>query len=626
MKIQTRCLSAVMLSVCLANSQAEEPEPTRLDPITITATRTERRVDQSLASVTVVDRAEIERRQVQSVQDLLRGVPGLSISSNGGLGKNASLYLRGTDSDHLLVLIDGVRAGSATLGTMAFQDLPVDQIERIEIVRGPRSSLYGSEAVGGVIQIFTRKGGKGFKPTLSVGAGSHSAYKVAGGVSGGDERAWYSLNGSRLETRGFNTCDTRSKAEFGGCFVDEPDPDGYRNTSGSARAGYRFDNGLEVEANLLHAEGLNKYDGSLYSGNRSPFVQQTLGGRLRYSPVEDWDMSLRAGRSIDESDSLYYGQFINSFNTERVSLSWQNDINLAQGHLLTVGLDYYNDRVSSSQRYSVDSRDDKAGFAQYQMTLGGFDAVLGTRFDDNEQFGSYPTGNVALGYRFDNDVRLSASWGNAFKAPTFNELYYPNYGTPTLTPENSESWEVGVSGKQAGVSWSLNGYHTEIDNMITPVFDLAICKPPYYYCAQNLERVRIVGLEGQASTRLWGFDLATTLSLLDPENRSAGANRGNRLARRSQAMFRFDIDRAVGPVKLGATVHGEDRRFDDVANAHRLNGFVTVDLRATVAIHAGLSLEARLANLLDEHYETARYFHQDGRNFFLTLRYQPEAL
>ncbi|WP_434151489.1 TonB-dependent vitamin B12 receptor [Methylocaldum gracile subsp. desertum] len=619
MKIENRCLEAALLFFCLPSVRADDAYLSRLETVTVTATRTERSVEESLASVTVIDRDEIERRQAQSVQEVLRGVPGLSIANNGGLGKSTSVFLRGTESGHVLVLIDGVRAGSATTGITAFQDIPIDQIERIEIVRGPRSSLYGSEAIGGVIQIFTRKGGEGFKPYLSFGAGSHSMYKATGGVSGGNDRAWYSLNGSRLETRGFNACAGRLfSLGGGGCFTRQPDDDGYRNTSGSARAGYRFDNGLEIEGNLLHAEGENEFDGNLQ--NRSTFVQQMVGGRLKYSPFEFWTTSLRAGRTLDESDNFRDRRFSSTFDTQRVNVTWQNDFALAEGHLLTLGLDYYNDQVDSTTDYAVDSRDDKAGFAQYQLTLGGFDAVLGTRVDDNEQFGVYPTGNVALGYGFDNGIRLSASWGKAFKAPTFNELYFPGFGNPMLEPETSESWEVGISGQHWDVAWALNGYHTEIDDMIATVCGQVSC------FAENLDRARILGLEAQASTRLWGFDIAANLSLIDPENLSEGANNGNRLPRRAQTMFRFDLDRSVGPVRVGTTVYGEGRRFDDVANTQRLAGYVTVDLRASVDLYRGLSLEGRVANLLNKQYQTARFFYQDDLNFFLTVRYAPDAL
>lgn len=262
---------------------ADNPnDPTTVgEPIIVTATRTARTVDETLASVTVITREEIERRQVQSAQEVLRGVPGLGIANTGGLGKTTSVFLRGTESDHVLVLIDGIRVGSATLGTTQFQLIPIDQIERIEIVRGPRASLYGSEAIGGVIQIFTRKGGGALRPQFRAGGGSHATYQLAGGISGGDH-GWFNLGASRIDTSGFNACSS-TPAQRRGCFTFEPDDDGYTNNAGSARLGYRFENGLELDARLLHAEGNNEFDGR--SVNEEGYVQQAVSGQIRFSPT-----------------------------------------------------------------------------------------------------------------------------------------------------------------------------------------------------------------------------------------------------------------------------------------------------------------------------------------------------
>ncbi len=216
-----------------ASLQAADDTPLTIN---ITANRTAQSNVDSLASVTVIDRAEIERLQAQSVPDALRGVPGLNFSNNGGLGKASSAFLRGTESDHLLVLIDGIRVGSATLGTTSFQDIPIDQVERIEVVRGPRSSLYGADAIGGVIQIFTRKGGGALTPRMSASGGSHGTQDYSAGLSGGGERGWFNVGGSHLETQGFNACDVRSLALGAGCFVSEPDRDGYRNTGATCAA------------------------------------------------------------------------------------------------------------------------------------------------------------------------------------------------------------------------------------------------------------------------------------------------------------------------------------------------------------------------------------------------------
>ncbi|MGH8590960.1 MAG: TonB-dependent receptor domain-containing protein, partial [Gammaproteobacteria bacterium] len=407
---------------------AEDPETpiTRLEPIVVTATRTAETVDETLASVTVITREEIERRQATSVQEVLRGVPGLGIANTGGLGKTTSVFLRGTNSDHVLVLIDGLRIGSATQGTAAFEHLPIDQIERIEVVRGPRSSLYGSDAIGGVIQIFTRKGGGPIRPTFSAGGGSHATYKLSGGVSGGGDSGSFNLSASRIDTAGFNTCSS-TPSNPGGCFTFEPDDDGYTNNSGSARFGYRFENGLEIDAHLLHAEGHNEFDqtddppvfSQEFFHNRSEFVQQAVGGKLRFSPASFWDVTVLGGRSLDQLDAINNPASTDVFDTERQSASLQNDITLAPGHLLSVGFDYYNDLVDTTA-FMETSRDNKAGFGQYQGALNSLDWVLGARHDANEQFGGETTGNVALGYTFGEPLRLTAGWGRGFKAPTFN--------------------------------------------------------------------------------------------------------------------------------------------------------------------------------------------------------------
>ncbi len=629
-----RRMPAVLLPICCYSLYAAE-EPTELDQIIVTATRTAQTADETLAPVTVITREEIDRRQVNSVQEVLRGVPGLQITNNGGLGKFTGVFLRGTESDQVLVLIDGVRAGSVSNGTMAFEQLPIDQIERIEIVRGPRSSLYGSEAIGGVIQFFTRRGGGPLTPSFSAGGGSHATYKIAGGLSGGGGDGWFNLNASRIDTAGFNACRS-TLAQPGGCFTFEPDDDGYTNNSGSARAGYRFPNGLELEGYFFQAEGDTEFDQAdnppfffppeEFFHNRSDFVQQVVGGKLRFSPLANWDVTLQGGRSLDELESINNRTSTDVFDSERQSASVQSNLTLAPEQLLTVGFDYYKDLLDSTVEYAETSRDDKAGYAEYQGAFGDHGLVLGTRFDENEQFGGNWTGNVSYGYRFGELLRLRAGWGTAFKAPTFNELYFPRFGDPNLDPESSESWEIGASGEVYAVRWSLSGYHTELDDLIAGVLDPATCPPPFFFCAQNIDEARILGLEATAATTLYGWDLAANLSLIDPENRGNGPNRGNVLPRRTEQMFQLDLDRRFGRFSVGATVYGEGRRFDDVANTRRLAGFVLVDLRAGVEIYKGLFLEGKVGNLLDKEYETAEFFNQDGTNFFVTLRYQPDAL
>lgn len=587
-------------------------EPATLPPVIVTATRTAQTIDESLASVSVITREDIEKKQFLSVQGALAGVPGIGVANSGGLGKVSEVYMRGTGSTHVLVLIDGVRVGSATSGMTAFQDLPIDQVERIEIVRGPRSSLYGSEAIGGVIQIFTRKGGGGLKPFLTLGGGTYNTFKVSAGVSGGDEKAWFNFSGAELYTGGINACLVGS---YGGCYITAPQPDhdGYSNTSGSARAGYRFDNGLEIEGNLLQAAGSNRYDGTI--SNRANVMQQVIGGKLRFSPLSFWDMSLRAGTSADESEDFKDSVFSSRFDTRRITTTWQNDFTLAKDHLLTAGFDYYIDEVNSSNDFSATSRDDKAGFLQYQGVIKGHSLDFAVRQDSNQQFGGKTTGSAAWGYSFGDPLRLTASYGTAFKAPTFNDLYYPIFGNPDLKPESSQSVEVGVNGALSGVNWAVNGYYTKIDNLIT--FDATTFKP------ENIDKAEILGLETRLSARWWDFDINANLTLLDPRNQSEGANHGNVLPRRAQQMFQFNLDRKFGKFSAGLTINDEGRRYDDFANTIRLHGFTTVGLRASYEVYKDIVLEGRAANLFNAHYQTAYLYNQMGTNLFLSLNWRP---
>ena len=607
--MKKRCLPAAA-SLLLGSHSAFTAE---IAPIIVTATRTAQTADETLSSVTVITRKEIERQQAQFVQDLLRGIPGVDIANNGGPGKATSVFLRGTESDHVLVLIDGIKVGSATLGTTAFQDIPVEQIERIEIVRGPRSSLYGSEAIGGVIQIFTRKGGGPLKPYFSLGGDSYHTYNASAGVSGGGERGWFSLNASGIDTEGFNACDGKPSPGGAGCFTTEPDKDGYRNLSGSLRAGYRFDNGLEMDVHALRAEGKNEFDGSFV--NESESVQQVVGGTARFSPADIWHITLTAGRSRDESDNFKDGAFQSRFDTQRDTLSFQNDLSIAPDHLLTVGGDYQDDRVDGTTAYAVTSRDNTGLFTQYQGRFGAHDVQLSLRRDDNEQFGNRNTGGVAWGYALSEGLRLTASYGTAFKAPTFNELYFPGFGNPNLRPEESDSIELGLSGKATWGHWSLNAYETRINDLIA--FDASTFAPA------NIDQARIRGLEAVLGTRIGSWDLNTNLTLLDPENRSGGPNDGNVLPRRARQSLRLDADRDFGRYRLGATLLAAGKRYDDLANTRELGGYATIDLRAEVALAKDWRVQARVENLLDKDYETAAFFNQPGRSLYLTLRYQP---
>ncbi|HSO07862.1 MAG TPA: TonB-dependent vitamin B12 receptor [Pelomicrobium sp.] len=587
------------------------PEYVALAPVIVTATRTAETADETLASVSVITREDIVRQQALTVDDALRNLAGITFSRNGGLGNNTSLFLRGTEADHVLVLVDGIRVGSATVGQTAFQDIPIDQIERIEVVRGPRSSLYGADAIGGVIQIFTRRGGGELRPFASVGGGSYSTSKLSAGLSGGGETSWFNATIANLDTQGINACSPPNA--FTGCFAVEPDRDAYRNRSGSLRLGHRFDNGADVDFSFLRTDAENEFDGTFV--NETDTSQQVLGGRLRFSPLDAWKVSLLAGQSRDNSDNYLNGMFMSRFDTRRDTFSFQNDVALAADQVVTLGYDYLRDQVESDTQFAETSRRNDGVFGQYLGRFGRHDVQGSLRYDDNEQFGGETTGNAAWGYAFAEGYRATVAYGTAFKAPSFNDLYFPFFGNPDLEPEESKSFEVGLSGTYPAWRWQANAYETRIDNLIA--FD------PVTFLPQNIEKARIRGLELIASARIAGWDTSANVTFLDPINDGGGPNNGNVLPRRAEQALRVDVDRRFGQFSVGATVAAEGRRYDDLANTVRMGSYAVVDLRAEYRPHKDWTLQARVNNVFDKDYETAAYFNQLGANFMVTLRYAP---
>lgn len=579
-----------------------------LDEIVVTATRLPLVSDITLAANTIIKRSDIERSQATSLQELLAGLPGVSLTNNGGAGKATSVHLRGSQSGHAVVLIDGIKVGSATLGTVAFQDFPLDQIERIEIVRGPLSSLYGSEAIGGVIQLFTRKGGGTFTPTASAGLGSYGTRRAAAGISGGGTDSWFNLNASHFQTDGFNACKGSMTA---GCFTVEPDADGYRNTALNLRGGHRFASGTELDVHVLHSEGKNEFDGGFQ--NESESVQLALGASLKHRFSDLWNTHLGLGQSRDESDNFLNGAFTGRFDTRRDTLSWQNDLTLAPRRQLSLGLDYQEDTVSSTTAYTVTRRDNTGVFMQYLHGVGAHDTKLSLRHDDNSQFGGSTTGNAAWGMDLGGGLRGTLSYGTGFKAPTFNQLYWPGFGNPALQPEKSKSLEAGLSGKHTAGRWSVNAFETRISNLIG--FDGST--------TPSNASARIRGIETVVAGRLSDWDASINLTLQDPENRSNNANKGKLLNRRAEQILRLDLDRDFGALHLGATLRAEGRRYDNLANTVKLSGYGLVDLRAEYRVAKAWQLQAKLENLFDKEYETAFLYNQPGRGLYLTLRYQP---
>jgi len=564
-------------------------------PIIVTATRTAQTADESLASVTVITAKQIEQQQPNDLRELLTAISGIDMTNNGGTGKATSMFMRGTSSSHVLVMIDGIKVGSATSGSIAFQHIPVSQIERIEIVRGPRSSLYGSEAIGGVIQIFTKKGNKE-QANLEMGYGSYATSNIAAGISQSIGDTTYSLNAAQLKTNGFDAKDDT-----------ETDNDGYSNNSVSFNLSHKLSDSSSLQLNTLHANGSTEYDGS---SNNSKYVQQTSGLQYTARPLKNWNIKINASESLDESDNFSDLTFKSRFNTRRTSYTWQNDIDLNNNQILTVGLDYQNDSVVSTTVYNETSRNNTAGYIQHQWNGDKNDIQYALRNDNNQAFGSHVTGNLAWGHDFSKTFRLISSYGTAFRAPTFNQLYYPDTGfgggDPTLKPEYSKTAEIELRKKHSWGDASFSFYNTQIDNLISGW-------PP-----SNVNKAQIDGVEIRVATKLAGWDTQAEISVLDPRDTTTNKI----LQRRAQKSFRLNMDKTSGKWSTGLSIIAQGYRYDDTSNNTKLNGYSLINLRASYAVTDKMSIKWKIDNLLDAKYETVSKYNNPGASAYISIVYR----
>ncbi len=578
-----------------------------LEDVVVTSTRVAQPISQVIGSVTVITREQIEARQVDSLQDLLRGELGIDIANSGGAGKISSLYLRGANSSQSLILVDGVRLGSATAGITAIEFIPVDQIERIEIVRGPRSSLYGSDAMGGVIQIFTRKH-DGFNGSVSAGTYGTQNYSAGFGMQGDALR--FSVNGNYLQTEGFDSC-VGSYSQ--GCFTVEPDNDGYRNSSVSAQLGYALGKFADLELRTLYAQGLTEYDGSFQ--NETHFRNSTPNLKLRINASDALKLTLTGGITQDKSEGYKNSVYSSRFNTEKQNAGLQADWQIGKQQL-SFGADYLNDSVDSDTAFIVTERDNKGLYAQYLGTLGAHELSASVRRDDNEQFGTHDTGN--LGWKWavlGETLAINAGWGEAFHAPTFNDLYYPyGYGNPNLKPERSQSYELGASGRKQWLDWSVQAYSTEAEDLIA--YNNA-------FLPDNISKALLQGVELMLNGTWHKLRAGLNYTWQDPRSREPGSNYDHVLARRARNSARFDLSYDLGAAQIATYINTVGQRYDNLANTLSMPAYTTVDLAADFALGKSFALEMKLANIFDEDYETVRYYNQAGRTITVTLRYQP---
>jgi len=596
-------LTGLTCLITLAPSQADD----RLGPISITATR-EAPATAPAMPETVIGREEIERSQAHSLEDLLSGRAGLNVTNEGGPGKLSSVSIWGQKNTRTAIFIDGIRVGSVSAGATYLEHIPLAQIERIEIVRGPRSGQWGADAGGGVIQIFTRKGTEaGTQLSGGIGAGSRGQREADAQIGGRQGSFDYSLGVAHSETDGFDACEN-TDLFTGPCYTDEPDDDGYERDSAQLQAGYRFGDGGHVRAHVLASSAEVEFDGS--SQNFSEIEQRTFGLSTSTGRVGFWQLRARAGRHIDHQDYYLDDQFSSRFDTQRDSLSLANDFFVGPSTTVTVGADQTYDKLSAdppftNESFAEDSRRNQALFAQINTTLGEkLDIQGAVRRDFNEQFGTANTGSLDLAYALTDRWTVTAGHGTAFTAPSFNLLYYPGASNPDLDPEKTRTSRVGTTWTDRNWSAGITGFRSRNRDMI-------VSYPENGYVPYNIEKATVRGAEVDVAWSDDDWSASATLTYLSTENEEDG----ERLPRQPRWSGRVNLDRDFGRFSLGTSLNGRSNSEPD----HE--GFVTADLRGTYRINADWRLEARVENLFDRDYQVVDGYNQAPRGLFVGLRY-----
>ena len=568
----------------------------------VTATRTAQPLSDLVADVTVLDRETIETSGATGLADVLARVPGIEISRNGGPGTNTSVFLRGAESRFTAVYIDGVRMDSQSTGGAAWESIPLALIDRIEVLRGPAGAVYGSDAMGGVVQIFTKRGENGVAPYVGVGIGTHSTRKLEAGISGASGTIDYALGIAREESKGFNA---RTIA------TANPDRDGYESTSANARLGLQINATHRLEGTLLVSDMDSGYDTSPVKDDRNMHKVHALGLNWQAQWTTQYKTRLQVTDSRDKYEtkpSIYLS------DTHLRGYLFQNE--WRQGaHLVTAALERREDNLENAP---IDrQRSQNAIALGYGYSAGGHTLQANVRHDSDSEFGGKGTGSLAYGYAFAPQWRATASVGTAFRAPTLYQRF-SEYGTGSLNPESSRNVEVGLRWAAGSSSFSATAYRNRVQDLIT--FGAAGPCPSNFGCYTNTARAEYKGVTLAGSHRLGAVQLRGSIDLQNPRDLATG----KQLARRSKRHGTFGADTQVAGWTVGAEVQASGRRFDNAANTNVLGGYALVNLYASTRIARDFTLLARLDNAADKNYELARTYATAGRVAYLGVKWAPQ--
>lgn len=604
-------LSSLALAIATPSAFAQTSAEPAIDPIIITATRTPQLASSVLSDTVLIGPEEIARSGAESITDLLQRQSGIEVSSNGGAGTTSNVYLRGANGNQNVVLVDGVRIGSSTTGAANWSAIPLSAVDHIEIVYGPLSTLYGADAIGGVIQIFTKQGAGTPRVSATAGVGSYNLRTYDASVTGateGDHPVRYAFSLGKAKSDGFSATTPANTYNY------NPDKDGYNKDSAAGQVALQLAKGQEVGLVFLQSRLNAQYDDGATADPRTIQKLDTLAIFSKNQVLPIWASQVQLGQSQDKENDSTYG----SINTKQTDITWQNDIKVGVD-TLQVLFDHRKEQVASDSTPALTGeRNTNSVAASYNLKRDAQLVSFSLRDDDSSQYGSKATGAVAYGYRFSSALRASASYGTSFRAPSFNELYYPGYGTANLKPESGHNLETGLYFNDGTSQLSAVYYHNQISDLIvyaspcptTPTDDTS-------GCAYNVNRALLEGLTVSARRQFGPVNLSGSVDFQDPRDETTGLQ----LARRAKQHANFTSEYGAGALKGGLELQLSGRRFDGYNNSTTLGGYGVLNLFATYQVAADWSILARWNNAANKQYELANGYATAGSNLFAALRY-----
>jgi vitamin B12 transporter len=604
---------AIAAPAALAQTVAEKP----LESILVTATRSPQLASDILSDTISISSDEIARTGAGSLTDLLQKQRGIEVARNGGPGTTTSVFIRGANSNQNIVLVDGVRIGSSTTGTANWGAIPLSAIDHIEIVYGPLATMYGADAIGGVIQIFTKKGAGAPQMSAAIGAGNNTTRTYEASVSGAtsDEHVLsYALTAGKDRSGGFS-------ATVPGNSSYNADRDGYDRQSATGRLALQVAKGHEIGLLASHSQLDAQYDNG--SSSYDARTSQTLDNTAFFSNnqwTSNWHSTFQLSEARDEqyTDSSAAASGKSQINTTQNNLSWQNDIRLGSD-TLQVLLERREEKVTASTTPALDGERATNSIAtSYNLKRGAHLASVSLRNDDSSQYGNKATGAVGYGYHIDNALRASASVSTSFREPTFNELYYPNYGVASNKPEKGRNFETGLYFDDGKTQWSAVYFRNRLTDLLVSASVCPVSPETHPYgCSYNVDRALLEGITLAAARQLGNFKLSANLDLQNPRDETTG----NTLARRAKKHANLALGYGTGALHTGVDLQVSGKRFDDAANQNTLGAYALLGLYATYQLAPQWSLLTRWSNVTDKNYALAKNYATPGSTIFVSLRY-----